>query len=261
MSAIPESYFKETTGSSGSLEWFSYETQDYREGADNKRFIKYACVYLPAGYDKISKYNILYLMHGWTGYAGEFFDNPDGAGHDPYPSKLYTVTYLKNIIDHMVENKDIDPVIIVTPTFYPDADRSYMARDTFHREFARDLMPALEHYRTYAVYSVDMISEKWDKELKKSRDHRAFGGFSYGAFTTWLEFQYNYDYIRFYLPMSGVNTSPQTAFDVAEEMIAGDQEFYIYAATGTKDVAIWQMNSFVKELMKNGTLFSGERLQ
>ena len=38
---------------------------------------------------------------------------------------------------------------------------------------------------------------------KASRDHRIFGGFSLGSVTTWLEFCYDYDYIKYFIPMSG----------------------------------------------------------
>lgn len=266
-SAIPDSYYDEVSdrNDSGSLEWFSYETQDYRGSSDNDRFTKYACVYLPAGYEESdldTMYNILYLMHGWTGYAGEFFDNPEGDGHDPSPSYMYSVTHLKNVIDHMIANGDIEPLIIVTPTFYPDPGRSYMARDTFHLEFANDLMPALEsHYHSYATYSEAMGPAEWEAELKATRDHRAFGGFSYGSFATWLEYQYNYEYIRYYLPMSGVNISARTAIDIARNGINTGKEFFIYAATGTIDGAYGQMSPFIDEIKKESELFSADHLR
>ena len=265
--AIPESYYGEVSDrkDSGSLEWFSYETQDYRYSSDNNRFTKYACVYLPAGYDENddeTRYNIVYLMHGWTGYAGEFFDNPEGDGHDPQPSYMYSVTNLKNVIDHMIANGDIDPMIIVTPTFYPDPDRAYIARDTFHLEFSNDLMPALEaYYHTFAEYSESLASDEWDAELKASRDHRAFGGFSYGFYATWLEYQYNFDYIRYFLPMSGVNISAQTATQVAKSGTDRGKEFFIYAATGTADGAYGQMSPFIDDITEDRELFSADHLR
>ena len=66
--------------------------------------------------------------------------------------------------------------------------------DTVPAEY---LTPAVEgKYHTYAKSTSA-------EDLKASRDHRAFGGFSLGSVTTWLEFCYDYDYIRYFAPMSG----------------------------------------------------------
>ena len=40
-----------------------------------KKITKSAVVYLPFGYDENEKYNVYYLMHGWTGHAGDFFEH------------------------------------------------------------------------------------------------------------------------------------------------------------------------------------------
>ncbi len=67
----------------------------------------------------------------------------------------------------------------------------------FHQDFVDHLMPAVEgQYHTYAA-------SPSQEDLMAARDHRAFGGFSLGSVTTWMEFCYDSDYIRYYLPMSG----------------------------------------------------------
>lgn len=184
--AVPSAY---RTGAekTGSVTRIDYQSRDYvRNGAE---ISKTAYVYTPYGYDESdekTRYNIIYLMHGWGGHAGEYFD--------------YTTT--KNVFDHMIENGDIPPVIIVSATFYnensnTDFSGSIAELRQFHRDFEENLMPTVEErFHTYAK----SVSEE---DLKASRDHRAFGGFSLGCVTTWLQFCYDTDYIRYFLPMSG----------------------------------------------------------
>lgn len=42
-------------------------------------------------------------MHGWSMQAGDFFDRKKGN--------------LVNLLDRMIENKDIQPLIVVSATF------------------------------------------------------------------------------------------------------------------------------------------------
>ena len=89
---------------------------------------------------------------------------------------------------------DIEPLIVVSATFYhenssTDFGSSEDALRAFHNDFEKHLMPAVEgQFHTYAKSTSD-------EDLKASRDHRAFGGFSLGSVTTWLQFCYDYDYI------------------------------------------------------------------
>ena len=58
----------------GTVEWITYNSKDYLNG--NAPVQKTAAVYLPYGYDPNdaeTRYDILYLMHGWGGSAGEYF--------------------------------------------------------------------------------------------------------------------------------------------------------------------------------------------
>lgn len=102
----------------------------------------------------------------------------------------------------MIENGETKPVIAVSASFYnentgTDFSSSVLALRQFHQEFLNDLMPAVEgRFHTYAEGTTP-------KELAASRDHRAFGGFSLGSVTTWMQFCHNSDYIRYFLPMSG----------------------------------------------------------
>ncbi len=183
---VPPSYLEEVENG-GTIEEVTYNSQDYADA--NQDIEKVAYVYLPPGYDaddESASYNILYLMHGWRMTAGDFFQYSN----------------LKNILDHMIENGDIEPMIVVTPTFDAentpqDFNRSEAEIRNFYHDFRNDLAPYIEErYHTYS-----RSGEVAD--LQASRNHRAFAGFSGGSVTTWSQFLHNLDLIKYFGPMSG----------------------------------------------------------
>ena len=148
----------------------------------------------------------------------------------------------------MIANNEIDPVIVVTPSYnygqptpnYVDADRYCEA---LTQELLNDLMPVVESdFRTYA--------ESADPEgFELSRNHRMIGGFSMGAVTTWYAFEHLLPYFRNYLPISGdcwslgafagMNRPADTARYLADIVYNSQytDKFYIWAASGTSDSA------------------------
>ena len=143
----------------------------------------------------------------------------------------------KTMLDQMIEQQVIEPLIVVTPTFYVEDD----CKDgldpltySFAKELRNDLMPAVEaQYSTYAE-TCD------DAGFAASRDHRAFAGLSRGAVTT------NHsavcqalDYFAWFGTFSGSRTT-------ADEFRAAIQsdEFaqlpikYLYACGGSYDFAL-----------------------
>ena len=246
--AVPSSY---TTPASqqGSVVPLTYDTKDYAR--DSAPIQKTAYVYLPYGYDDNeteTQYNILYLMHGWGGHAGEYFE---------FASQ-------KNMFDNLIENGDIAPMIIVSASFYTEnssTDFSGSIREfrAFHSDFENGLMPAVEgKYHTYAASASE-------EDLKASRDHRAFGGFSLGSVTTWLQFCYDYDYIRYFLPMSGScwyygtygDFQIEKNVDFIEQLIKNndleDRGYFIYHAVGTNDAVKSQSLDMADEMLSRGT--------
>ncbi len=230
---VPESYLG-AADESGSIEEIRYTSKDY--AGDGQEIEKVTYVYLPAGYDQSDQersYNILYLMHGWRMTAGDFFQYSD----------------LKNILDHMMANGDIEPIIVVTPTFDAenapqDFNRSEEEIRNFYQDFRNDLVPFIESsYHTYAT-STDIAG------LQASRDHRAFAGFSGGSVTTWSQFLHNLDLIKYFGPMSGDSwevevyggrDNSQDTVDLFEQVVTDggyqSDDYQIYAATGTEDFA------------------------
>ena len=183
---VPQTY-TQPAEHPGQVVALTYESRDYAQ--DGEEIEKTTYVYLPYGYEESgdTRYDILYLMHGWGGSAGEYFFIGNGM--------------IQNALDHMIENGDIKPMIVVSASFYHDGSdtdfgSSVAALRAFHSDFENHLMPAVEGtYRTYAASASDA-------DLRASRVHRAFGGFSLGSVTTWMQFCYDYDYIRYFLDRS-----------------------------------------------------------
>lgn len=247
---VPKEYRREAQ-QQGEIVRVEYETKDYTSTSD-ETIIKPAYVYLPYGYgenDRETKYDILYMMHGWTMTAESYFD----------PSSSDMI----DLFDNLIENGDMRPTIIVSATFDTENQPQDFGRSTeeiaeFHQELRNDLMPYIEsHFHTYA----EGISEA---DFRNSRAHRAFTGFSLGGVTTWYQFVYNLDYIRNFISMSGdcwiLGTyggryQPVETTKYLENVVKdGDWEkddFYIYAAIGTSD-PIWdQVNNQLEEMMKS----------
>ena len=251
--SVPSSYLG-ASDRPGTVECVEYESRDY--AGNGGAVTKTAYVYLPFGYDREevdTRYDIVYLMHGWTGHAGEYFE----YGH------------VKNIIDNLIANGDIPPAIFVSPTFYVpgasnDFSASVAALRAFHFDFENHLMPAVEgRFPTYAASTSDA-------DLKASRDHRFFGGFSLGSVTTWMQFCYDYDYISGFMPMSGscwyfggygdfqVQRNVDFIQALVEENDLDERGFFIYQAVGTRDSVKEQTVMMAGEMLARPETFTPE---
>ena len=139
-------------------------------------------------------------------------------------------------------------------TYYPD--RSFATEDyeddyALNRFFATTeidtLIEAVEsRYTTFARGDTSA------KSLQESRRHRAFGGFSMGATTTWDVFALRPQYFYGYMPMAGESWIGREE-DADEERLAelvtagavregyGQGDFRILASVGSEDPALWDM--------------------
>lgn len=220
----------------GTIRQLSYETTNQQGGVRKK----YANIYLPYGYDdadKEKRYDILYVMHGGGG-------NPDA---------WLDCCKVKNMLDYMFDEKKAKPFIAVFPSYYkekvgrvgpPDREVERSHVQFFQKELIEDLVPAVE--KVYNTYAKDTTKEG----LKASRMHRGFGGFSMGAATTWFVLTHNLDYFSYLLPLSGdcwelegqggLYKPEETAKLLHDRIISsgyGTDEYFIYTATGAKDIA------------------------
>ncbi len=95
----------------GTVEELSYSTSDYVN--DNGAGTNNAYVYLPYGYTPELKYNILYLVHCHYGDSSTFLSVENGL--------------MRNVLDHMIVQGDIDPMIVVTAIYnYGSATANYI---------------------------------------------------------------------------------------------------------------------------------------
>ena len=166
--ALPSKYSLPFKGEGGTIEAISYMAKDYV--ADGEDVEKKAFVYLPAGYDESKKYNVIYLMHGIGGSEHEWgMDNE-------------STSRVKKILDNLIGDGDIEPVIVVTPNGralacpYTDNTSSFYK---FGLELRNDLIPYIEsHYATYAEYDENGY------DMSATRTHRAMAGLSMGGMQT-----------------------------------------------------------------------------
>lgn len=236
----------------GTIQTITYNTEDYT-GVLDGTITKSAAVYLPYGYSQNQKYNIVYMMHGSGGFSGDYF----------YRNNNEAV----NVLDHLIEKKQIDPVIVVMPTYdaenNPDQsdERQNQELTVFNQEFRSSLIKAVESkYSTYA-------SKTTKKSFQKSRNHRAFFGFSNGAVTTWNAFENNLDYISFFAPMSGTSWvngdfsgeySPQaTADTLAEIAEQSGRNFHILAMQGENDEYFHELGNLMPVLLQEDAFSHG----
>ena len=219
----------------GTVVSFPYETKNHQT-EDDTIYQKSALVYLPACYDANdtdTKYNVLYLMHGGSDSPQWFLGKEGGCSQ------------ITRMLDSMIEKGEIEPLIICAVSYYTDycGDATRNCLD-FHYELMNDVIPLFE--TTYHTYAEDVTKEG----LAASRQHRAFGGFSMGAVTTWSVLENCIDEFAYFLPISGdcwtlgstmggskpYETAVQLAFKIGE---AGktSSDFYIYSGCGEYDMA------------------------
>ena len=235
------SAFSATASLEGRLEELTYE-----QAYEGVTYEKEALVYVPTSYTPGVPANIVYLTHGWWGSA-------DGLAEGAAP-----------IVDQLTSTGSIAPTIVVFATYYPD--RSF-ATDDYEDDYALNrffatteidtLIAAVEsRYTTYAR------GDTSDESLRASRRHRAFGGFSMGATTTWDVFALRPRYFYGYMPMAGESwigreeeaDSPRIAELVTagvERAHYGPRDFLILASVGSEDPALWDMTPQIDELRED----------
>lgn len=243
----------------GSVVQIDYDTQNYVEGNGEMRK-NTAYIYLPYGYEDVSDqcYNVFYFVHGHGETAASFFQNGNGL--------------LCKLLDHMIGNGDMAPTIVVSTSYvygnpvdyYPDAD-PYC--EVLPQELVNDLIPIVENrYHTYTE-NTDMTG------IKASREHRAIGGFSMGAVTTWYALEHTLDCFKYFMPISsdswslgrfaGMDYPNETAAHLANIIRSStlpENDFYIWACSGTDDVAYGRIWVQVQAMAQLTDVFSVNNL-
>lgn len=227
--AAPDSYFKQP-------EKHGTVVKETYNGINGSKSMN---VYLPYGYDKSKKYNVFYLMHG----GGE---NENTCFND-------SSIDIDIMLDNMIANGDIEPMIVVTPTFNgcPSSDNN-MGAGYVWDEMRRSIIPYVEgKYSTYANGSTSIDS------LKASRFHRAYGGFSMGGGSTWKMLCNNLDICAYYMPLSGhCWDGAQGIQNAIDKSGYSKRDYFVLAATGTKDLAYNNMVPLINSLKSDTKRFT-----
>ena len=220
----------------------SIDTLTYEQSYEGTVYDKQAFVYVPDSYSPARPMNVLYLTHGWWGNAAGL-----AAGVAP-------------VVDKLEASGEVSPTIVVFATYYPD--RSF-ATDDYEEDYALNRFFATTEIDTLidtveSRYTTFARRDTSDQSLRASRRHRAFGGFSMGATTTWDVFALRPQYFYGYMPMAGESWIGREE-DADEARIAelvtagalregyGPADFRILASVGSDDPALWDMSPQLDE--------------
>ena len=224
----------------------SIDTLTYEQSYEGTVYDKQAFVYVPDSYSPARPMNVLYLTHGWWGNAAGL-----AAGVAP-------------VVDKLEASGEVSPTIVVFATYYPD--RSF-ATDDYEEDYALNRFFATTEIDTLidtveSRYTTFARRDTSDQSLRASRRHRAFGGFSMGATTTWDVFALRPQYFYGYMPMAGESWIGREE-DADEERFAelitagavregyGQGDFRILASVGSEDPALWDMTPQLDELRQD----------
>lgn len=236
-------------GQRGTVVRFDYQTQLYQLNEDFgipeeewSPVVKTSYVYLPAGYDESAEYNFYYLMHGAGGSSQDWFRmNVDGT------SALGDGDFVM-LLDYLMANGLMQPTVFVSVT--PNVDKSQLSQDlitkinasleieNFIAELEKDLVPAVEGY--FASY----LQSTAPADVVASRNHRAFGGLSMGAYVTWNAMASNIDSIAYFAPQANGASQEAGGEEMAIDAIytqmreganANYEVGFIFSHVGIKD--------------------------
>ena len=215
----------------GTIERVDYTTSVYEDG---KTYPKYCYVYLPYGYDKDDKdkkYNVLYFQHGNT-CEPSIFSMGDAD---------------QRVLTGMV----------------PAGDGGWEGiKGNYYKEVVEDIIPAVEtRFNTY-------LEDPTPEGIKASRDHRAFSGYSRGGAMTWRMIHYDFEYFRWFCPMScstrgdkkrGEALTQEEVIDYVTSPMKEHRElpFFIFASNGGKE-DIAEMTNQMKYLTKQDCFSFGK---
>lgn len=245
MTAYPLEYLTTKVENSNPVETVTYTHNGHQ---------KKAIVYLPPNYNENEKYNVTYYLGGGKSNELAFFEADENGN-----------LQFKNLMDNLVTKGELVPTIAVSLAFYPDdkreinADNIQFLLDNFADEMKTAIIPAVEgKYSTYALSTSAA-------DIKASRKHRAFCGFSMGGNTAWIMLAKCLDYFYYFNPMSGgaytdvvpeyMGDVPQLLRDALNEKNFQTNEYFVYAAVGEIDYTSDEMSTFVDYLKQNDDVF------
>lgn len=128
-----------------------------------------AGVYLPPGYSEFQQYPVIYFHHGRGGNHADWFNQGR----------------LQNIVDRLIDNGDIPPIIIITPNFYDlgFAPEDFATNDTnyHYTTYDQNGLYAFDAAvrRNYFEHLMPFVEETWP--VGRLPANRTFVGLSMGG--------------------------------------------------------------------------------
>lgn len=227
----------------GKIVKHEYDSFVYNDQGDKiQENKKYCYVYLPYQYDETKPYNVLYLMHGAGANAGSWILESEGNS-------------TKNMLDTMIGQKEIEPLIVVSASLYYQNDiKNGGSTKNFKYELRNDLMPSVEG--VYSTYAHKVTAQE---SFIASRDHRGFGGYSMGSATTYQSaFVGALDYFSYFAPMHGAFMVRDAVLDAVTTGEFKDYKInYILCCDGTLDNTYPDHVNLYHDLLKTGAVREG----
>lgn len=216
-SALPKELF-DICGEQGSVQVINYSAPLY--SSPSVTVSKKMSVYLPYGYSEDEKYNVLIMVHGAGGNDGDWMDNI-------IDTDLGTPVCMRNLYDNMIQQRVIEPLIIVTPytdSYVPGGGYMDTGPEQFALEVREFILPYIaDNYSTYAEGG----------NLEDAREHFGIGGCSNGAlYTERAGIVSNLDVFSNFICLSGFTN----VRDVVNALDDGEYSVNcLYAGAGTAD--------------------------
>ncbi|MBO5556252.1 MAG: hypothetical protein J5927_03625 [Oscillospiraceae bacterium] len=217
--ALPDRYYEPCEHAGTIVDW-NFQT-DSNLGQITRR----SKIYLPYGYDPDKPYNVLLLYHG----TGDMEDGWLTANH----WIANRDTQGRYVVDHMIDEGLIEPLIIVTPTFYAVTSAGGtvdLGVNEMAEEIREIILPYLvENYSTYAASSSY-------NDLVAARAHFGMGGLSWGSYYTYAAgMRLNLSILSNFICMSGSDDPDVVQATInSPDLLGYDIDLY-YSACGTGD--------------------------
>lgn len=215
----------------GSVEHVIYETQEYfgvLPGVELK-YNKRMSVYLPYGYNPDEQYDVIVILHGMNCLETYWLD--EEQIYDKEGGTIFT----RDVLDNMIQQGLIPPVIVCSPTFYRDkvVNLGYTNPSLFATEMRNDIIPFIvENYSTYA-------SEPTLSAVSQAREHFAFVGLSMGSMIGFQSaLSLSLDIFGYYGLFSGCGTYPANILEnINKDEFKDLPIYYLFNAVGEWDIA------------------------
>ena len=254
---VPNEWVAEVANK-GTVETLTYSTHSYALEAALKEEVtleKSLNVYLPYGYSREKKYDVVYLLHGTEGEG----DPENMANYWLGEGSNKAATTLK-VLDYMFHSNKCKDLIIVTPTYYsrvegkvPTAEQyaalkqelgetsSEWEKDPeqtlwtrfFGQELVNDIIPLVE-----SEYSTHLVNNDHEG-IVATRDHRAYAGLSRGSMTSVNSIMMKHmDCFSYIGSFSGIWADFEAFKKVMETTWANYPVKYWYNGNGTADFSL-----------------------